>query len=68
MGWLFNRCKHDDELIDKHVMPSLVDRAWAQTQQLHIDGFLRDMQATKVIFTFKCAKCKRVRTRTETNP
>jgi pantothenate kinase type III len=55
---LFGLCDHDDELIDKQVLPSAVEQMPANVKSFSAEHWAFHKVA---VFTFKCRKCNRIR-------
>jgi len=63
-------CRHDDEIIDKTVMPSGFEQAseCVEHRSMRSSKMPYWLFQKKLVLTFKCRKCKRVTIHTETNP
>ncbi len=57
---MFNLCKHNDYLIDKKVLPSLLQQASLDGRNPMVGPFTNRSKIT-VLYTFKCKKCNRIR-------
>ena len=58
-------CKHDYEMMDKTVLPSVYERlmAWGQKPT----DYRPSMHVTKLVILLKCKKCKHVKKIVESN-
>jgi hypothetical protein len=65
---MFGRCKHDYHLIDKTVLPSGAEQIMANGAPANVKGGGATLFTKKVIFTFKCSSCNKIKQVTETNP
>lgn len=67
MGWLFNRCPHDWDLLDKTVLPSAFEQIKGDpipvmeqindSREFYTEAFFEKC----LILSFKCPHCGRLR-------
>jgi hypothetical protein len=63
---MFSKCDHDDEILDKTILPSAWDQMANRITRLHsVD---ESLFRRKVVILLKCKKCKRVTKMVESNP
>lgn len=55
-------CRHDDELIDKTVLEAPVIGSLKVTSSFSSERLPAEFFCSSVVLTFKCSKCRRVRT------
>lgn len=60
-------CKHDDEMIDKTVLPSAFEQSLKEKVK-ELTNMPHSALKGKVVYILKCKKCKRIKKLVETNP
>lgn len=58
-------CSHDDDLIDKTILPSGWEQMAAAEKNIKFDRLYASVYSKTVVYVFKCKKCGRSRVHKE---